>query len=113
MALQYALVEDDRGDRPRPPWGWTLDVSWTAKAKCRGSASLFFASDRERPARRERREATARALCESCPVLEPCRAWARANREYGYWGGESEEERAEAGYRPTLTAGLTPRRRVS
>jgi len=58
---------------------------------------------RERPERRARREAEARALCESCPVREPCRGWARANHEYGFWGGESEEERAAAGYRAAIS----------
>jgi hypothetical protein len=38
-------------------------------------------------------------------VLEPCRAWAREKREYGFWGGESEEERAAAGYRARLPVG--------
>jgi hypothetical protein len=36
-------------------------------------------------------------------VLENCRAWARQNREYGFWGGETESERANAGFRPSLT----------
>lgn len=29
-----------------------------------------------------------------------CRSEARHNRENGFWGGESEEERAAAGYPP-------------
>ena len=37
---------------------------------------------------------TARKMCAECPVLEPCRDMARINRENGFWGGESEEERA-------------------
>jgi WhiB family redox-sensing transcriptional regulator len=44
-------------------------------------------------------------VCDACPVLEPCRSWARENREYGFWGGESEEERAEAGYRAAISGG--------
>ena len=54
----------------------------------------------ERPERRVRREAAARELCAGCPVLEPCRQLARTNRENGFWGGETEEERAAAGYAP-------------
>jgi WhiB family redox-sensing transcriptional regulator len=46
-------------------------------------------------------------------VLEPCRAWARENREFGFWGGETEEERASAGYRPALASGFTARLQAS
>ena len=55
--------------------------------------------------RRAQREARARMLCERCPVMLPCRAWARDNREYGFWGGESEEDRAAAGYRVAIPIG--------
>jgi WhiB family redox-sensing transcriptional regulator len=82
---------------------------WVSKARCRGSTHLFFAPNRERPGRRARRESAARALCNTCPVLLPCRDWARANREYGFWGGESEDERAAAGYRPILNSAVMPR----
>jgi|TARA_Y100001949_G_scaffold48853_1_gene40612 hypothetical protein len=30
-----------------------------------------------------------------------CRQYARDNRELGFWGGESEAERATAGFAPT------------
>src|SRR6202022_3572794 len=82
-------------------------------AACRGSTHLFFAPDRGRPGRRARRETAARALCATCPVLLPCRDWARANREYGFWGGESEDERAAAGFRPVLASGLALRARTA
>ncbi len=54
-------------------------------------------------------EARARAICRTCDVLEPCRRWARENREYGFWGGESEEERAAAGYRVDMPVGRVAR----
>jgi WhiB family redox-sensing transcriptional regulator len=73
---------------------------WAADAACKGKVHLFFGLNGERPERRIRREAAARKVCAECPVLMPCRAAARANRENGFWGGESEEERAEAGYPP-------------
>ena len=115
MAIQEALrvpvridPEFDDEFEASPP-----DLSWVSKATCRGSTHLFFAADRERPGRRARRETAARALCATCPVLLPCRTWARANREYGFWGGESEDERAAAGYRPVLASGLALRTRSS
>ena len=111
MAIQEALrvpvridPEFDDEFEASPP-----DLNWVSKATCRGSTHLFFAADRERPGRRARREAAARALCATCPVLLPCRTWARANREYGFWGGESEDERAAAGYRPVLASGYALR----
>jgi WhiB family redox-sensing transcriptional regulator len=74
--------------------------SWMDEAACKGRTSLFFGIAGERPERRARREASARRVCAGCPVLGACRADARENRENGFWGGESEEERAAAGYPP-------------
>ena len=89
---------------PRPPRKPILtDRSWVAYAACVGKTDLFFPTVGERPERRERREAAARAICQSCPVMLACRADARLNRESGFWGGESEEERAAAGYAPYST----------
>ena len=51
------------------------------------------------------RESQARTVCKACPALHECRDWARENREYGFWGGESEEERAAAGYRVDMPVG--------
>ena len=73
---------------------------WRVEAACQGRTRLFFGIAGERPERRARREAAARELCASCPVLVPCRDAARAGRESGFWGGESEEERAAAGHPP-------------
>ena len=67
-------------------------------AACRGRTELFFAAPAERPEARLRREMAARAICLGCPVLEACRTWARTHHEYGFWGAESEEERAAVGY---------------
>ena len=85
------------------------DVAWQSIASCNGQTDLFFAAPGERPEARARREARARQLCSVCPVLEPCQAWARENREYGFWGGESEEERAMAGYRVDMPVGRVAR----
>ena len=84
-------------------------VGWQAAALCAGQTDIFFAPPGERPEARARREAKARQLCLACPVLDNCRVWARSNREYGFWGGESEEERARAGYRVDMPVGRVAR----
>lgn len=73
---------------------------WMTSAACAGRTSLFFGIAGERPERRVRREARARKVCADCPVITECRELARVNGENGFWGGESEEERAAAGYPP-------------
>jgi len=80
-------------DDIRPP-------AWADEAACKGRIDLFFGRPGERPERRARRETAARRICEHCPVLDDCRRAARDNRENGFWGGESEEERAAAGFPP-------------
>ncbi len=84
-------------------------VEWTSDAACQGRTMLFFAPHAERPHVRRHREALARALCQECPVLDACRSWARERREYGFWGGKSEEERAAAGYPVALPVGRVAR----
>ena len=69
-------------------------------ALCTGKQELFFAPPGERRIKRTKREAIARAYCENCECLLACRSWARTNREHGFWGGESEEDRARLGYPP-------------
>jgi WhiB family redox-sensing transcriptional regulator len=88
---------------------FTGPLSWTADAACEGRTDLFFAPAGERPEARVVREAKARSVCNECAALAPCRAWARENREYGFWGGESEEERAAAGYRVDMPVGRVAR----
>lgn len=83
--------------------------SWRDFAVCKGKLHLFFAKNAERPQARDRREAKARDLCESCPVSGPCRDFARDHREYGYWAGESEEVRHLLGYTVTAPIGLRSR----
>ena len=78
-------------------------------APCRGHNDLFFAPAGERPEAREVRETVARAFCAVCSVALLCRTWAREHREYGFWGGESEEERAAAGFRVDLPVGRIAR----
>lgn len=76
------------------------DRAWAEGGLCIGKADLFFAPPGERRTRRNKRETLARSYCDICEVLETCREWARTNREHGFWGGESEEQRAKMGYPP-------------
>ena len=56
-----------------------------------------------------RTAAGARDVCGSCQVNGTCRAFARTNHEYGYWGGESEDERHAAGFRLIAPIGVRAR----
>ena len=82
------------------------DDAWMNKGACRGMTHLFFPSTAERPQARERREAAAREVCAGCNVRTVCREFARENHEYGLWGGESEDERHDAGYRLIAPIGI-------
>jgi WhiB family redox-sensing transcriptional regulator len=82
---------------------------WQDHAACKGRTQLFFPPRAERPQARARREAQARLLCIACPVQTPCREFARSNHEYGYWGGESEEERHLAGFTVAAPIGVRAR----
>ncbi len=88
---------------------FTGPLTWTNEAACQGQTRLFFAPAGERPEARAVREVQARSVCAVCPALLECREWARENREYGFWGGESEEERAAAGFRVDMPVGRVAR----
>ena len=88
---------------------FTGPLTWTSEAACDGQTRLFFAPAGERPEARAVREVQARSVCAACPALLECREWARENREYGFWGGESEEERAAAGFRVDMPVGRVAR----
>jgi WhiB family redox-sensing transcriptional regulator len=72
------------------------DWGWQQYAACRGmGAATFFHPHDERDPARSERVAAAKAICERCPALNECRAYALQFREpYGIWGGLSETERA-------------------
>ena len=84
-------------------------LDWMERAACKGLSHLFFPISAERPQARERREATARAVCAACAVTVPCRQFARSHHEYGFWGGESEEQRHAAGFRLIAPIGVRAR----
>ena len=89
---------------------FTGPLAWTADAACQGQTELFFAPAGERPEARVVRESQARAdLHARARSCGQCRDWARENREYGFWGGESEEDRAAAGFRVDMPVGRVAR----
>jgi hypothetical protein len=77
-----------------------IQIIWEDLAACKGKTALFFAPPGERPGRRARREAAALKVCHECEVMLECRSSAREAHENGIWGGETEEDRAAAGYAP-------------
>lgn len=97
--------------KPVPVRIYNDPSDWMPSGSCRGQSDLFFAPFAERPEARARREAKARTICQGCAVMLPCRDYARDNRELGFWGGESEAERASAGFAPTTP--IIGRRRVA
>jgi WhiB family redox-sensing transcriptional regulator len=82
---------------------------WMNNAACRGLTDVFFPPAAERPQARERREDMARTVCESCTVLTTCKEFARDHHEYGFWGGESEEQRHQAGFHLIAPIGIRAR----
>lgn len=82
-------------DISRLPDPLSENWEWQLLGACRGADSdLFFHPEGERGARRDNREAAAKAVCARCPVVRPCRDHALAVREpYGVWGGLGEHER--------------------
>ena len=51
------------------------------------------------------------ALCRECVVATECRSYARNRHEYGFWGGESEEDRHHLGF--TISAPIGVRARTA
>lgn len=87
-------------------------LNWGRLANCKGKMRLFFAPKAERPQARHRREAKAQSLCIVCPVQTQCFEFARQHHEYGYWGGESEEERHRAGFTIAAPIGIRARNQL-
>lgn len=84
-------------------------VPWMDLAACKGHTPLFFPPKAERPQARVRRENRARRICSSCPVMDDCRSFAREHHEYGFWAGESEEDRHLAGFTVSAPIGVRAR----
>jgi hypothetical protein len=81
------------------------DTTWMSEALCKGKTELFYPpvpGKYENPNARKRRETQARFLCSQCIVSSACRAYGRAQAEYGIWGGETEDDRGEWQIYPKL-----------
>jgi WhiB family redox-sensing transcriptional regulator len=80
---------------------------WQLQGACRDEdPTLFFHPEGERGPARRNRDASAVAICATCPVIAPCRAHALSVREpYGVWGGLTEDDR-EAVYTAARAAGV-------
>lgn len=102
MAAVEPVLDTVDTSAPRP-------ADWREHAYCKRQLKLFFPPKAERPEARARREIKANRLCEQCPVFDQCRAWARQNREYGYWAGESEEDRHLLGFQVSAPIGARVR----
>jgi WhiB family redox-sensing transcriptional regulator len=87
----------------------STDDRWMSSAACKGLTHLFFPPAAERPQARDRREWMAKQVCTSCTVQSTCLEFARNNHEYGFWGGESEDERHAAGFRLIAPIGVRAR----
>ena len=85
-----------------------LPATWRDHAGCLGSdPDMFFPIGSTGAVLGEIQ--AAKAVCESCPVIEECLRYALVtNQESGVWGGTTEEER-----RRLRRAWLAGRRRVS
>lgn len=75
---------------------------WTEDAACNGHAinsvsNVFFGKDNEKPQKRKKREEIARKICESCVVIDVCRAHVSEKAETGFWAGLNIEQRYELG----------------
>jgi WhiB family redox-sensing transcriptional regulator len=72
-------------------------LDWQEDASCRELSNiLFFGEDvGESELERQAREAHAKAVCQRCPVIEPCLEFSmETNQKYGIWGGLTDKERA-------------------
>lgn len=66
------------------------ELSWASQGVCRDpkvDKKIFF------PEGNSSQLAAARKVCQTCPVIGPCLAYALEYGEDGVWGGTSERQR--------------------
>jgi WhiB family redox-sensing transcriptional regulator len=79
----------------RPITSAARDVRWDKTARCRyEDPELFFPIGISPTALQQAEEA--RAVCQSCPLVEACLEWALETREpFGVFGGMTADERRD------------------
>jgi WhiB family redox-sensing transcriptional regulator len=90
-------VDEAREDPIQSPLDDADKLEWQEQAACRDYDNvLFFGPDQgESELEKQSREASAKAVCQRCPVSEPCLEFAmETNQKYGIWGGLTDKERA-------------------
>lgn len=91
-----------RGEQPRPKQPRYGD-DWRDRAACKGADhTLFFPSAAIGSGARPDND-TALAICQTCPVQQPCLDYALALRPRpdGIWGGTTESDRQRLRRRAT------------
>lgn len=66
----------------------SIEEEWIDDALCSQTDPEIFFPERGQPT-----TAVAKAICEECPVKEPCLKFAMLNDESGIWGGLTKSER--------------------
>lgn len=73
---------------------------WHDDAACKGMSDLFMVTDEEsnplRGGGRRAKIAEAKAICATCPVIDPCREEGMRAGDFGVWGGMSQSELRQA-----------------
>ena len=88
---------------------FTGPLTWTSEASCHGQSRVVVAPPGGPPPAPAGPAGPPPPRGPRGDVLHLCREWARDHREYGFWGGESEEERAAAGFRVDMPVGRVAR----
>lgn len=86
------------------------DRAWVEYSACADADPALFFPTRGQPTDE------AKAICQTCVVIEECREWALLHERHGVWGGLSERERRRERRRRRITLPKDPealRRAVS
>ena len=87
---------------------------WTSKAACRGLTTLLLpAVGRTAAGTRSPRSARPLGVRVLRRSARPAASTPASNHEYGFWGGESEDERHAAGFRLIAPIGTRARSSVA
>lgn len=69
-------------------------------AECEQMPEIFFPEDSSGYGQRKREIEIAKALCNRCPIVEPCLIYAMTAKEsWGIWAGTTPDQRTNGGSR--------------